>query len=81
MRVWRSGTICLELLKRAKSSNSAAEDMSNLMIWERMGSGPLLAGMGISLERKMWYLDLLWAVISLSKDTSDFPARTMLMVR
>ena len=39
---------------RSASFNSAVKDMTNLMIWARVISSPLLAGMGIYLERNMW---------------------------
>ena len=69
MGVWQSGDTCLSVTKRAASSNSAVEDMMNLMICERVRSRPLLAGMGTSSERNMW--DPIWlrALISLRKNT------------
>ena len=42
----------LQLMKRAPSSASAAEDITALMIWEMMTKAPLLAGMGELLDMK-----------------------------
>ena len=42
MRVWRSATICLELMKRAIIYYSAAEDIMNLKIWARVRSIPFV---------------------------------------
>ena len=53
MRVWWRGGVCLAVMKRAASSNSAAEDMTNLMIWVKGGSGMLLAGISTSAEENM----------------------------
>ena len=41
MRDWRSGTISLAQMKRVVSSDSAAEDVMNLMICVRVMMGPL----------------------------------------
>ena len=63
VRVWRRGGIFLVDMKRDASYYSAAEDMTNLMIWARVRSGPLLAGMGTSPERNMWAADRLRALL------------------
>ena len=54
VRVWRRGGVCLAVMKRANNSYLASEYMTNLMIWARVRSEPLLNGMGTSSERKMW---------------------------
>ena len=53
MRVWRRGAIHLVEMKRGDSSASAAEDMTNLIISAMVRTGPLKAGVEVSLERKM----------------------------
>ena len=50
MGVWWRGTIYLEVMKRATSSDSAAEGLNNFMVWARVRSGPFLAGVGTSSE-------------------------------
>ena len=46
MRAWWMGTICLAVRKRAASSGSAAEEITNLMIWARVRSGTLFEWYG-----------------------------------
>ena len=41
-------------MKRVSGSDTSAEEMANLMIWEIVRIGQLLAGMGMSSKRKMW---------------------------
>ena len=53
MRVWRRGAIYLEATNSVASSSSAAEDTTNLIIWEMVRMGPLYRGLGSSSERKM----------------------------
>ena len=43
--VYHRGGICLAVMKRVASSDTAAEDMANLMIWSRVSVASLLAGM------------------------------------
>ena len=49
-RAWRSGIISLAILKRPASSASAADDMTVLMIWAIVRTGPLWAGTSTSSE-------------------------------
>ena len=65
MRILRRVDICLAVMKRAASSGVAMEDMTNLMNWTRVRSGPLFDGIGTSSERNIWYPAWLWALISL----------------
>ena len=51
--IWWSGTISLAVMKRASSSDSAAEDVTNLMTWATVRTGPLNLGKGSSSERKI----------------------------
>ena len=53
IRVWRKGIIYLAVMKRAPSSDSAAEDMTNLMIWAMVRMAPLERGKGSFSDRKM----------------------------
>ena len=50
---WRSGTIALSQTKSPASSASAAEDMTFLMIYETMRTGPLYVGAGTFSESIM----------------------------
>ena len=43
---WRSGTMALAQMKRPASSASAAEDMTFLMIFATVRTGPLYVGAG-----------------------------------
>ena len=67
MKVWQRGTIYLAVMKRDTSSDLAVEDINNLIIWVRVRSGPLLAGMGKFLEIKMWATAWTMDMISLRK--------------
>ena len=53
MRVCWMDTISLAVVKSPASSVSAAEDMTNLMIWAMVRMDPLGRGKGSSSERKM----------------------------
>ena len=44
MRVWRCGIISLAVIKRAANSDSAAEAMTNLIIWAIESTAPLKRG-------------------------------------
>ena len=51
--VCRSGTISLAQMYRPASSDSAAEDMTHLIIWEMVRTGPLYLGTGTSSDNIM----------------------------
>jgi len=53
MRVWRWGIISLAVTKRAASSDSAAEAITNLMIWAMERTAPLKHGKSSFSDRKM----------------------------
>ena len=79
-KVWRRGTICLAVMKRAASYDLSAEDMADLVIWEIVRSETLLDGMETSSEINMWDPARLRALISLGKDVSEYPEMNMLLV-
>ena len=58
-------------MKRAASPNSDVEDMMNFIIWEKVRSGLLLAGMGTSSERNSQGPARLLALLSLRKDAPE----------
>ena len=53
IRVWRCGIISRAVMKRAASSDSAAEAMTNLMICAIDSTAPLNRGKGSFSERKI----------------------------
>ena len=69
------------MMKRAASSDLAADDMTNMMIWEIVMSGPLLDGMRTSSERKVWDPVRLRTLLSLSQDASECHTRKILWER
>ena len=68
-------------MKRAVSSDSAAEEMMNLMILRKVRSQPLLAGMCMSSEINMWAPVWMRDMISLIKDALECPARNIMMAQ
>ena len=52
IRFWGIGTISLAGVKRAPSSASEADDMTNLIIWVMVKMGPLQLGTGSSLAQE-----------------------------
>ena len=61
LRACRAGIASLQLMKRAPSSASAAEEITDLMICEMVTTVPLLAGMVELLDMKKWPLACLLA--------------------
>ena len=51
VRDWRSGTMALAQMKRLASSDSAAEDMTFLMICATVRTGPFYVGAGTFSDR------------------------------
>jgi hypothetical protein len=51
MRVWQWGVISRAVMNSAASSDSAAEAMTNLMIWAMDRMAPLNQGKGLSSNR------------------------------
>ena len=81
MIVWQRGGVCLAITNKAASYNLAAEDMTNLMIWERVSNDLLLAGMVTSSEKKMCFPARMQDLLSLQRIMSEFSVRTMLLER
>ena len=54
MSAWRSGTISSDMVKRPASSDSAADDMTFLIICAIVSTGPLWRGIRTSSESMMW---------------------------
>ena len=54
IRIRRREGVILAVTKRSISSNSGAEDLTNLIIWGKLRSGPFLVGMGASSEINIW---------------------------
>ena len=48
----RAGIASLQFMKRAPSLASAAEDITALMIWDKVSVAPLFDGMASSLDMK-----------------------------
>ena len=53
VRYWRSGTVALAQMKRPASSASAADDMTFLMIYATVRTGPLYVEAGTFSDRIM----------------------------
>ena len=53
MRVFQRGTMALAQMKRPESSASVVEDMTFLIIWEMVRTGPLREGAGVFSESIM----------------------------
>ena len=77
MSVRRSGTISLAVMKRAASSASAADDMTNLMILASVRMDPFSLGMALFSEQKMQDPPLLRDLETLRYKASEWLARTM----
>ena len=63
--VWQSGIMFFAMMKSPASLASADEDMTNLMVWASVITGPLSLGVGSSSNRKVKELDFLRALDSL----------------
>ena len=53
MSMFLRGIMALAQMKRPESSDSVAEDMTFLMIWEIFRTGPLREGTGVFSESMM----------------------------
>ena len=65
VRACHSGTISLEMVKRPASSASEAYDMTFLIIFAMVRTGPLCRGIGTSSESMMWVPARLRALLTL----------------
>ena len=81
MKVFRSGTVALAKMNSLDISASAAEDITNLMIWVTVRTGPLLVGTGVSSERMMCAPARLHTLLRLRYAASECPARTIPLAR
>ena len=54
INVWRMGTIFLAVMYSAPCSASAAEDITNLMIWEIVRIAQFQLGVGLFSDKNMW---------------------------
>ena len=62
INVWRMGTIYLAVMYSEPSSASAAEDITNLMIWEIARIAPFHSGVGSFSDKNIWAPERLRAV-------------------
>ena len=78
---WRMGTISLAVMYSAPSSASAAEDMTNLMIWAILRIGPFHLGVGSFSDKNTWAPARLRALESLLNLLSEWAARIVSLAR
>ena len=81
INVWRMGTISLAIIYSAPSSASAAEDITNLMIWEIVRIAPFDLGVGSFSDKNMWAPAKLRALDSLLNPASEWADRIMSLAR
>ena len=74
---WRMGTISLAVMYSAPSSASAAEDMTNLMIWAIVRIGLFHSGVGSFYDKNIWAPERLRALDLLLDPEFELAARTM----
>ena len=79
IRVWRIGTISLAVINSATISDSAAEDITDLMIWSRVRTAPFHFGWGSSSAINMWSPVQLRDLYSLWNSVSAWAATIMLL--
>ena len=77
INVWRMGTISLDVIYSAPSSVSAAEDITNLMIWGIVRIAPFRSGVRSFSDKNMWDPARLHALDSLLNPASEWAARIM----
>ena len=73
--------MALAQMNRPAILASAAEDITNLMIWEIVRTGPLLVGTVVSSESMMCAPARLRALLTLRYAALECPARTMSLAR
>ena len=78
---WLMGTISLAIMYSAPSSASAAEDMTNLMIWETVRIGLFHSGVGSFSDKNIWAPVRLHALDSLFNPASEWAFRIMSLAR
>ena len=77
INVWRMGTIYLAVMYSASSDASAAEDITNLMIWEIVKEAPFHLGVVSFSDKNMWAPAQLHALGLLLNPASEWAARIM----
>ena len=81
INVWRMGTISLAVMCSAPSSASAAEYITNLMIWEIVRIGPFHSGVGSFSDTTIWAPARLRALDLLLNPASEWAARIISLAR
>ena len=79
VEIWRRGTISLAVMNRSASSASAAEYMTNFIIWAMVRMGTLCRGLVSSSESDMCAPDRLHCLEILRYAASEWAARRMSM--
>ena len=79
INVWWMGTISLAVMFSAPSSSSAAENMTNLMIWAIVRIGLFHLGVGSFSYKNIWARERLRAMDLLLDSVSEWAARIMSM--
>ena len=77
INVWRMGTISLAIMYSAPSSASAAEDITNLMIWAIVRIAQFQSGFGSFSDENMWDPAWLRDLDSLLNPAYDWAASIM----
>ena len=78
---WPMGTISLAVMYSATSSVSAAEDITNLMIWEIVRIAPFHSGFGLFSDKNIWAPARLHTLDSLLNLSYEWAARIMSLAR
>ena len=81
INVWWMGTISLDFMYSAHSSASAAEHITNLIIWEIMRTDPFHLGVGLFSDKNMLAPARLRALEFLLNPASEWAARIISLAR
>ena len=81
INVWRMGTISFAVMYSTPSSASAAEDMTNLMIWAIVRIGPFHLDVGTFSDKNIWAPERLRALDLLLNLASEWAARILSLAR
>ena len=79
MSDWRSGTIYFAQMYSPANSDSAAEDITHLMICAMMRAGLMYLWTGTSSDSIMWVPALLLALLTFRQAASEWADSTMLL--
>ena len=77
MNVWQMGIIFLAIMYIAPSFASAAEDITNMMIWAIVRISPFHLGVGSFSDKNMWAPARLHTLDSLLNSANEWAARIM----